>query len=188
MSSKTAYKSKLQAFKEMLSDTEGVFKCAFNNYHLARRKHIVSRASDHFGHNKHDPAPLLNIDLLDIGCGENFLAEELSFRGANVTAVDLSPEILEKAKHHADKNGAMVNFFEGDPNELVREGKQFEIIICMGVFDRITNIDKYCWYISKLLNPGGILILSTKHKSLKAWIWHILIAQNLFKMGTSKNL
>lgn len=43
--------------------------------------------------------PLPGEDILDVGCGTGYLANVISQRGAEVTGIDASPEMIAKAKH-----------------------------------------------------------------------------------------
>lgn len=155
-------------------------KEAFNNYHLVRRKYIVSHAAEHFNKNKLEPAPLLNLSLLDVGCGTSKLAEEMTFRGADVTAIDVSDDQLAKAKEQAQKDGAIVNFLHSTPEELVKEGKKYDIILCMDMFEYVDHPSSLIRNVRQLLNEDGIMLFSTTNRSLRSAIVHMLFAQWLF--------
>ncbi len=45
--------------------------------------------------------PLEGAQVLDVGCGGGLASEGLARRGAQVTAIDASPEMLKTAKLHA---------------------------------------------------------------------------------------
>ena len=57
-------------------------------------------------------------DVLDIGCGPGFFAVELARRGARVTAVDISPEMLQKTRQRAQAAGVDVQVLQADCQAL----------------------------------------------------------------------
>jgi len=52
--------------------------------------------------------------LLDAGCGSGQYAIAFADRGYNVTAVDLSPEMIARARGHAEEHGVKVEWRVGD--------------------------------------------------------------------------
>ncbi len=166
-------------FHYVLSHGKNV-KESFDNYHLVRRKYIVSHASKAFNRNKLEPAPLLNLSLLDIGCGTSKLAEEMTFRGADVTAIDPRGECIETAKRQADADGAIVDFIQCTPKELVAQGKKFHIILCMDVFEYVDHTRGFLSELKNLLHDDGVVVFSTNNRNFRSWLLHIVCAQNLF--------
>lgn len=156
-------------------------KEAFENYHLVRRKYIVSHASKAFNRNKLEPAPLLNLNLLDIGCGTSKLAEEMTFRGADVTAIDPRQDCIEKQKRQADADGAIVNFIQCTPKELANQGQKFHIILCMDVFEYVDHTSGFLKELKNLLEEGGVVVFSTNNRNFRSWLLHIVCGQWLFK-------
>jgi SAM-dependent methyltransferase len=57
-------------------------------------------------------------DVLDLCCGPGRHSVELAQRGFKVTGVDRSPFLLEKARDHAAKSGAAVEWVNQDMREL----------------------------------------------------------------------
>ena len=104
------------------------YKSNFLKYHLIRRKFIVSRASEFLGKNKFEPAPLLNQKILDAGCGLNGISDELSFRGADILAIDKDEKIIMAAEAVATKNGSPVKYEKTEFNDV--KGK-FNIILLL---------------------------------------------------------
>ena len=154
---------------------------AFENYHLVRRKYIVSHASKAFNKNKLEPAPLLNLSLLDIGCGTSKLAEEMTFRGADVTAIDPRGDCIETQKRQAEADGAIVNFIQCTPKELAEKGEKFHIILCMDIFEYVDHTSGFLKELKNLLHDGGIVVFSTNNCNFRSWFIHILCAQLIFK-------
>ncbi len=67
---------------------------------------------------------------LDLACGHGLLARELARRGATVTGVDLSRELLGRARSHDDGANLPIEYMQGDvadPNVL--EGAEFDLVV-----------------------------------------------------------
>ena len=54
--------------------------------------------------------PLDGRTVVDVGCGGGLLSEAMALRGATVTGLDLSPELLEVAKRHARESGVAIDY------------------------------------------------------------------------------
>jgi len=61
--------------------------------------------------------------LLDLGCGTGTLACEMAGRGWEVTGVDASPAMLERARAKAGERGVPVEWVDGDVRRFRREGR-----------------------------------------------------------------
>ncbi|HDZ68862.1 MAG TPA: class I SAM-dependent methyltransferase [Phycisphaerales bacterium] len=76
------------------------------------------------------------LKLLDIGCGEGRIAIFFARNGYEVTAFDLSPQGVEKAKRYADEIGVSIKVFQANLSEFRLEEK-FDILFSTGVFHYI---------------------------------------------------
>ena len=61
--------------------------------------------------------------MLDIGCGGGILAESLTKKGANVTAIDLADGPLNVAKVRAQKTKLNINYQKISSSDLAKTGK-----------------------------------------------------------------
>jgi magnesium-protoporphyrin O-methyltransferase len=77
------------------------------------------------------PEDLRGARVLDAGCGTGALAFEAARRGARVTAVDLSPTLIDLARERApqDLGGGHVDFIDGDM--LARSLGRFDHVVAM---------------------------------------------------------
>jgi len=76
------------------------------------------------------------VTLLDVGCGEGRDAVFFAGKGYAVTAFDMSPVGVEKAKRLADKAKVSLNVFVADINEF-RLTASYDIIFSTGVLQYI---------------------------------------------------
>ncbi len=72
-----------------------------NNY-----KQIQEPFFDNFFNNKN----INELGILDFGCGNGYFSNKLADLGANVTALDMSKELLDLGKKNYKKNTSKINF------------------------------------------------------------------------------
>jgi 2-polyprenyl-3-methyl-5-hydroxy-6-metoxy-1,4-benzoquinol methylase len=73
--------------------------------------------------------------ILDLGCGTGRHAIELTKRGYSVTGVDLSENMLQKARKNAAESGVEIEFIKADARNLpFKEEFDLIIMICEGAF------------------------------------------------------
>jgi len=102
--------------------------------------------------------------ILDIGCGTGRHSIELARRNFNVTGIDLSQNMLDKAMESAKKANVQVDFIKADARDF-RFDKSFDIVImlCEGGFS-LMETDEMNFEIlknaSKVLAPNGKFIFT----------------------------
>lgn len=97
--------------------------------------------------------------VLDAGCGEGFVARLLASKGAWVTAVDISPRLVELAKEQ-DTSGRVQyrvqdlsrGFAVGDP--------LFDLVVSNLVLNDVYDYAGYIATLGAVTKPGGRLVLS----------------------------
>lgn len=67
--------------------------------------------------------------VLDVGCGTGVVAITAARSGARVKAVDLTPELLERARENARIAGVEVEWREGDVEELPFADEEFDVVV-----------------------------------------------------------
>jgi len=67
--------------------------------------------------------------LLDAGCGPGYFAIAFAQRGCMVDGVDISPEMIQRAKHNATAAGVAVDFSVGDIATLAAPDATYDAII-----------------------------------------------------------
>ena len=92
--------------------------------------------------------------VLEIGCGTGMFTEMFAATGATIVAVDISPELLEKARSRRLPAG-QVTFCERRFEECDVEG-QFDAVIGSSVLHHL-EIESAIRRIKDLLKPGGKL-------------------------------
>ncbi|MFB6246498.1 MAG: class I SAM-dependent methyltransferase [Candidatus Pacearchaeota archaeon] len=107
--------------------------------------------------------------IADIGCADGYVCRLLAERGANVTGVDNSQGLIEKAKKHEEKNPLSINYFVDSALELEKIGnKKFDKVISVLVFGHFNNeqMNKAIKKTSEILKKDGEFVLSVPHPFL----------------------
>lgn len=101
--------------------------------------------------------PLIDCKhVLEVGCGTGRTACYLAEQGYQVTAVDLHPKMIEKARKRAQKQGVDVQFIQADAGELPLPAEQFDVVIAESVTN-FTQAERSLQEYYRVLKPGGLL-------------------------------
>jgi SAM-dependent methyltransferase len=97
--------------------------------------------------------------VLDIGSGagtDSLVAAQMVGEHGHVTGIDMTPEMLAKARTAAAELGASnVEFLESEAEQLPFEAGSFDVVISNGVIDLIPDKDAVFAEIFRVLVPGG---------------------------------
>lgn len=74
---------------------------------------------------------LRDVSLLDVGAGTGRAALAFAQKGARVTGVDASPEMLKVAGVHASELGVAVKFQTGDAHALDFSDRSFDVAVSL---------------------------------------------------------
>jgi len=77
--------------------------------------------------------PVRGRAVLDVGTGTGRAAIALAARGAEVTGVDASAEMLAVAERRAKAAGVVVRFGGGDAHALAFPDRSFDAVVCLRV-------------------------------------------------------
>lgn len=98
--------------------------------------------------------------VLDIGCGEGWLARALAAQGVDVLGIDVSPELIASARNEAGGR------FEAVSQEQLADGvvaERFDVCVCNFSLLGGNVVDQLVAGISANLNQGGALVVQTLH-------------------------
>ena len=130
---------------------------------------------------------LEGLDVLDIGCGGGILAESLTKKGANVTAIDLADGPLNVAKLRAQKTKLNINYQKISSSDLAETGKKYDVITCLEMLEHVPDPNKVVADCQKLLKKDGHVFFSTINRNLKSLMLAIFGAEyilNILPRGT----
>jgi 2-polyprenyl-3-methyl-5-hydroxy-6-metoxy-1,4-benzoquinol methylase len=111
--------------------------------------------------------PLDHPNILDLGCGTGWFAEQLSHVGT-VTGIDLS----ETAISLASAQFPQITFIAGNLFELPLSAETFDVVVSQEVIahvpDQVALLDR----ISHVLKPGGYFVVTTVNKFVIERMYH----------------
>ena len=109
-------------------------------------------------------------DLLDCGCGTGPMLTLLheKYPEKHYTGIDLTPKMIEVAKRKALKN---VELVVGDCENLPFEANSFDVVICCESFHHYPNPHDFFNSVSRVLRPGGRLVLRDMTMNSAAVRW-----------------
>ena len=128
-------------------------------------------------------ARLPGARLLDVGCGGGLLAEALARAGAQVTAIDLAPGMIEVARLHAAASGLSIDYRVAAAEELQASAAgAFGVVTCMEMLEHVPEPRRMVATLAGLTRAGGALFVSTLNRNLKSFLLAIVGAEYLAKL------
>ena len=167
--------AKFEAAAHRFWDVDGEFK-PLHKLNPVRARYVEERCR------------LAGSRVLDVGCGGGLLAETLARAGAQVTAIDLAPSMVETARLHALDSGLSIDY-RVESAERLRETQagQYDVVTCMEMLEHVPDPAATISVLGNLARPGGDIFLSTINRNLKSFMLAIVGAEyvaNLVPRGT----
>lgn len=159
---------KFAAIADEWWDPFGKFK-PLHKFNPVRLAYIRDGACAHFGRDRRAKKPLEGLRLLDIGCGGGLVAEPMRRLGAEVVAIDAAEGNVKTAMAHAAPLGLDIDYRATTVEALAEAGEPpFDIILNLEVVEHVANVDLFLETSASLLKPGGIMVVATINRTLKA--------------------
>ncbi|MEO1135306.1 MAG: bifunctional 2-polyprenyl-6-hydroxyphenol methylase/3-demethylubiquinol 3-O-methyltransferase UbiG [Pseudomonadota bacterium] len=159
---------KFSAIADEWWDPFGKFK-PLHKFNPVRLAYIRDAACAHFGRDRRSSVPLDGLRLLDIGCGGGLVAEPMRRLGADVTAIDASERNIKTALAHAAPTKLNIDYRVTTVEALAQQGVEpFDIILNLEVVEHVADVDLFLETSADLLKPGGMMVMATINRTLKA--------------------
>jgi 2-polyprenyl-6-hydroxyphenyl methylase/3-demethylubiquinone-9 3-methyltransferase len=133
-----------------------------------RIAYIRDCVTEHFGRDPHAPRPFEHLELLDVGCGGGLLSEPMARLGGSVTGIDAGEKTIRVAEVHARRLDLDIDYRCALPEDLVREGRSFDVVLNMEVVEHVADLDAFLEATARLLKPGGAMVVATLNRTLKS--------------------
>ena len=121
------------------------------------------------------------MKVLDAGCGTGNFSIKLAQSGAAVTGIDISLEMLKRAKEKTEETGLVIDYRKMDLTRLEFSEAYFDCIISMAVFEFIQMPEKVMGELFRVLKPGGYLLIGTINRESS---WGKLYQSSYFQKNT----
>ncbi|MBI3959573.1 MAG: class I SAM-dependent methyltransferase [Chloroflexi bacterium] len=112
-------------------------------------------------------SPFAGMRVLDVACGNGLTSRRLGRLGAQVTAFDVSDEMIQRARARTSAEDGHIDYRVidgGDDATLLAQGEEsFDAALSnMALFD-MAEIDPLFASLARLLKPGGVFVFSLMH-------------------------
>ncbi len=159
--------AKFTAMADEWWDPKGKF-APLHKFNPVRVSFIRDTAASHFGRPAKSVRPFEELTLLDIGCGGGLLTEPMARLGFAVIGVDPSPKNVGTARAHAAASGLAIEYRASTAEALVAEEVSFDVVLNMEVVEHVADLRAYLRACTRLVRPGGLMIVATLNKTLKS--------------------
>jgi 2-polyprenyl-3-methyl-5-hydroxy-6-metoxy-1,4-benzoquinol methylase len=114
--------------------------------------------------------------VLDVACGTGPVAITAARAGAMVKAIDLTPQLLERARENAALAGVTVDFGEADVEHLPFGDAEFDVVVSQYGHMFAPRPDVAISEMLRVLKPGGTIAFST-------WPPELLVGKTFMLVG-----
>lgn len=111
--------------------------------------------------------PLEGKKVLDIGCAKGNFCRLLQGKGAIASGIDISSELLKRAKDLSPK----IEFKIGSMTDIPYPEASFDSAICIEVIEHVPDLTKAITESARVLKPGGKLIIGDKNLAGLHPVW-----------------
>jgi SAM-dependent methyltransferase len=115
-------------------------------------------------------------NVLDVACGTGVVAITAARIGAHVRGLDLTPELLERARENARIANLEIDFREGDAEALPFDDATFDVVLSQFGHMFAPRPDVVVAEMLRVLKPGGTIAFAT-------WPPELLIGSSFALVG-----
>ena len=100
------------------------------------------------------------MKVLDVACGTGNLALPAARAGAEVTGVDIAPNLVEQARENANREGLKAKFDEGDAEALPYDDASFDAVVTMFGAMFAPRPELVAAELKRVCRPGGLIAMA----------------------------
>jgi len=98
--------------------------------------------------------------VLDVACGTGNLAIPAAKTGADVTGIDIAPNLIDQAKARAEAEGVKAKFDVGDAEALPYEDGSFDVVMTMFGAMFAPRPEVAASELKRVCSPGGLIAMA----------------------------
>jgi len=162
-------------------DAKGPF-APLHKFNPARLAFVRDRAAERFGRDVKTRNAFDGLTLLDVGCGGGLMAEPMRRLGFAVTAIDASAENIGTARAHAEQHALDIAYRAATVEQLEAEGAgPFDLVLTLEVIEHVADPEAFIRACSRLVKPGGMMVVATLNRTLKSLALGKIAAEYLLR-------
>jgi SAM-dependent methyltransferase len=100
------------------------------------------------------------MTVLDIACGTGNATIPAALEGGRCTGLDLTPELFDAARKHADEAGVEIDWVQGDAEDLPFDDASFERVLSTFGVMFAPRHEVAAAELARVLAPGGMAVLA----------------------------
>lgn len=125
------------------------------------------------------------LKVLDLGCGNGYLARKLARQGAKVTGVDSSARLIERAKAREGQSQLGITYHITDAANLeILDDDSFDIAVSNMALMDIARADLAIREASRVLRPQGRFVASLSHPCLDTGLSSAWVIERVWSTST----
>ena len=125
--------------------------------------------------------PSIKDSILEIGCGLGIWTRNVGDKCREITAVDISKNMIQEAKKNANMRNT--KFVVSDFLSF-KSNKKFDKIFAVRSFEYLDNIEDGLKRVREMLRPGGKFVMITKSKPC---MWDFVYHERWKRSGFKQN-
>lgn len=123
-----------------------------------------------------------NAKLLDVGCGKGYITDLIkkNMDSFEITGLDYSISAI----NFAHKNFNDIEFIVGDAYKIPYVDEYFDVVVCNNLWEHVPDPISLLNGISRVLKPGGYLLISTPSRYRLSNVINILKGKRINFLST----
>lgn len=162
-------------------DPTGKFK-ALHIINPVRLNFIRQTIQAYFNLESSIEQPLLDLKILDVGCGGGLVSIPLAKLGAEVTGIDAGLENVKIATISAKKFAVDIRFQHQAIEQMPDPVIKFDVIVALEIIEHVADVGAFIDGLAKQLLSGGLLIISTINRNTESYLKAIIAAEYILRM------
>jgi 2-polyprenyl-6-hydroxyphenyl methylase/3-demethylubiquinone-9 3-methyltransferase len=171
--------AKFSALAAQWWDPNGVF-AALHRMNPVRLAYLRDRAIEALDLPGGGRTPLAGVRALDVGCGGGLLSMALARMGADVVAIDASPDSAGAARAYARQAGLEVDVRVDTAEGMAQtQPGGFDLVAGMEIIEHVADPAAFMAALSQLVRTGGLVLISTINRTARARMFAITVAERV---------